>query len=314
MMSFFNTSGTLDPTGALLGFLFGMGLLLVIWRLRALRVRLVHRVEPYLREPPGQSSLLTTHTPFPQVERMLQPVLADIGRLLDRLGSQTRSVQQRLLRAGSRKRVEEFRVEQVLWGTIALGAGLLLAILLAAFRNSHPLALLALIAVAAVSGALGRDRFLTRQVKQREAVMAAEFPTIAELLALSVGAGETPIAALERVTRSTSGVLSQELTLTLADVRSGFSLPRSLALMAARTDVPAISRFTDGVATAIERGTPIAQVLRAQAQDARSAGHQALMEVGGKKEIAMMAPVVFLLLPVTVMFALFPGLHMLSLS
>ena len=32
------------------------------------------------------------------------------------------------------------------------------------------------------------------------------------------------------------------------------------------------------------------------------------MEVAGKKEIAMMAPVVFLILPLTVVFAVFPGL------
>ena len=31
------------------------------------------------------------------------------------------------------------------------------------------------------------------------------------------------------------------------------------------------------------------------------------MEAGGKKEIAMMVPVVFLVLPVTVLFAVFPG-------
>jgi tight adherence protein C len=32
-----------------------------------------------------------------------------------------------------------------------------------------------------------------------------------------------------------------------------------------------------------------------------------LLEAGGRKEIAMMVPVVFLVLPVTVLFALFPG-------
>jgi tight adherence protein C len=44
------------------------------------------------------------------------------------------------------------------------------------------------------------------------------------------------------------------------------------------------------VATAVERGTPLADVLRAQAQDVREAGRRALMEEGGKKEIAMMIP------------------------
>lgn len=35
------------------------------------------------------------------------------------------------------------------------------------------------------------------------------------------------------------------------------------------------------------------------------------MEEGGRKEIAQMVPVVFLVLPVTVVFALYPGLAVL---
>ena len=59
---------------------------------------------------------------------------------------------------------------------------------------------------------------------------------------------------------------------------------------------------------AIERGTPLADVLRAQAADVREVGKRALLEAGGRKEISMMAPVVFLILPVTVLFAVYPGL------
>ena len=33
------------------------------------------------------------------------------------------------------------------------------------------------------------------------------------------------------------------------------------------------------------------------------------MDASGKKEIGMMVPVVFLILPVTVLFLLFPGLY-----
>ncbi len=38
------------------------------------------------------------------------------------------------------------------------------------------------------------------------------------------------------------------------------------------------------------------------------------MEEGGRREIAMMTPVVFLILPVTVLFAVFPGLQLLTLT
>lgn len=307
-------SSLLSPVGGLIGLMLGTGLALAMWRMHALRPRLSHRVEPYLREPAGSPAQLTAHTPFPQVERMLSPIMTDIGRVLDRLGSKSHSVKQRLVRAGSLQSVEGFRTEQVIWATIGMGAGLFLSVVLATTRQSHPIILVFLVLVLTVSAALGRDYLLSRQVKQREEAMAAEFPTIAELLALAVSAGETPLAALERVSSVTSGVLSQELSTTLADIRSGIPLPRALANLSQRTEVAAISRFTDGVATAIERGTPLAAVLRSQAEDARNSGHHALMELGGKKEIAMMIPVVFLLLPITVLFALFPGLHMLSLS
>lgn len=53
--------------------------------------------------------------------------------------------------------------------------------------------------------------------------------------------------------------------------------------------------------------------MRAQAQDARDASKQALIELGGRREITMMIPVVFLVLPVTVAFAVYPGLSSLNL-
>src|SRR5690606_39692174 len=79
--------------------------------------------------------------------------------------------------------------------------------------------LVVLVALCAVGGALLSDQALTRLVQQRERRMIAEFPPIAELLALAVGAGESPLAALERVARSTRGELSAEIGTTLADMR-----------------------------------------------------------------------------------------------
>jgi tight adherence protein C len=39
-----------------------------------------------------------------------------------------------------------------------------------------------------------------------------------------------------------------------------------------------------------------------------------VMEAGGKKEIAMMVPVVFMVLPITVLFAIYPGFAFLQFS
>ena len=59
---------------------------------------------------------------------------------------------------------------------------------------------------------------------------------------------------------------------------------------------------------AVERGTPLADVLRAQAVDVREEGKRYLLESAGKREIGMLVPVVFFVLPLTIVFALFPGL------
>ena len=44
----------------------------------------------------------------------------------------------------------------------------------------------------------------------------------------------------------------------------------------------------------------------------REARRRNLLEIGGRKEIAMMVPVVFLVLPVTILFALYPGFLQIS--
>ena len=306
-------------TGAGLGLLAATGLCLAVAAAPPMRrPKLDDRLAPYLRDAPRPSRLLTESralTPFPTAERLLGPVLRDLASLVDRTIGGSASVRRRLDQAGRGMTLEHFRMEQVLWGAAGLLVGLVLAVF-SAFRGAttSPLAFLVLSGALALAGVLGRDRALTSEVSRREERMLAEFPTVAELLALSVTAGEGAVGALERVTKMSSGELSKELGRALADARAGASLVVALEGMAARTSLPALARFVDGMAIAVERGTPLADVLRAQAVDVREHGRRALLEAGGRKEIAMLVPVVFLVLPVTVVFALFPGFYNLSLS
>ena len=105
-----------------------------------------------------------------------------------------------------------------------------------------------------------------------------------------------------------------ELRRALADIRSGAGLAAAMQGVADRTELPGLARFVEGMIVALERGTPLADVLRAQAADAREEGRRHVMESAGRREISMMVPVVFLVLPVTVLFAVYPGLIALRLS
>lgn len=304
--------------GALLGLTLAIGILLVAGGLpQSRRPGLEERLAPYLRDAAPPSRLLSQATSRPVrgvIGRVVDPVVGDLAVRLDRLVGGAPSVRRRLLRAGRPPDVEALRAEQVLWGTAGgvVGVGLGLVALLT--RGAAPLAVVLLVLAFVLVGVLARDNWLTRQARRREARMLAEFPTVAELLALAVSAGEGATGALDRVCRLSKGELSGELARCLADARAGANLPTALQGLADRTGLASLARFVDGMVVAVERGTPLAEVLRAQAQDVREAGRRAVMESGGRKEIAMMVPVVFLVLPVTVLFAVFPGFAFLRLA
>jgi tight adherence protein C len=219
------------------------------------------------------------------------------------------AVRRRLDALAGNTTVEDFRVEQVVWGGLGLLAAAGIATVGSVVAGDLNVLSAGLLCVAGlVGGVLGRDWWLTQQVQRREELLLAEFPVVAELLALAVTAGESPTAAIARVTRLSGGELARELGGALGRARAGVPLVDALQEVADHTSLDALARFIDGLLVAIERGTPLAEVLRAQAADVREAGKRRLLEAGGRKEIAMMVPVVFLVLPVTVLFALFPGL------
>jgi tight adherence protein C len=304
-------------TGAVIGLLGGLGLVLIVSRLRSRRITLDQRLAPYLRPQRTSSGLLgepVVRGPLSTLERLAAPLMADGIRLVARVGSPTADVRRRLVRAGRVESVEQFRAGQVVGGVLGLAGGLVLALALAAGQRGATPALVVLVVVCGVTGLLARDWMLSRQVRAREARMLAELPTIAELIALAVTAGEGAVGALERVVRTSHGELTSELARTLADARSGTQVTTALDRLAARTGLAPLARFAEGVAVALERGTPLADVLRAQAQDVREEGRRALMESGGKRELAMMVPVVFLILPVTVVFAVFPSMVVLQVG
>ncbi|WP_239345969.1 MULTISPECIES: type II secretion system F family protein [unclassified Frankia] len=307
-------------TGALIGLLAGVGLAIVVLRSPVVRrIRLADRIDPYLRDTPAQSRLLADRArPAASrsgLEELLRPFIADAAHRLDRFLGGRAALQRRLTQAGGRTSIEDFRVQQVVCSAAGalFGAFLLLLRALLGF-GPPPIVSVALVVAGVAGGVVARDWWLTRAIREREERILIEFPTVAELLALAVTAGESPIGALERVSRLSHGELGRELRLALADARAGATLVQALEGMATRTTVASLSRFVDGMAVAIERGTPLAEVLRAQAVDVREAGKRQLLEAGGRKEIAMMVPVVFFVLPTTVIFAFYPAVVSLTFN
>ena len=62
-----------------------------------------------------------------------------------------------------------------------------------------------------------------------------------------------------------------------------------------------------------ERGTPIAQTLQSLSGEIRSETRRQLLEIAAKKDVAMMVPVVFGILPSITAIALYPAFISLSI-
>ena len=297
----------------------GIGLWLVIFRSPFMRaVTLSQRIEPQLKSQNLESRLLRSGeqnvTPFGPLERILRPLLRDGLAALGKLNPASKATARRLAQAGINKSTVDFRAEQLLWAVAGFAVSVAFIVLAAASGRFNPLLAATAVLGSAVGGFMFRDYWLGVQIKRRESRMMAEFPSLAELMALAVSAGESATGALDRVCRSAKGELTKEFSKVLAETRAGKPLVQALQEFSARTDLAPLVRFVDGIVVAVERGTPLADVLRAQAQDVRDTAKRDLMESAGKKEIAMMVPLVFGVLPLTVVFAVFPGIAAINLG
>lgn len=307
--------------GGLVGGLGCLGVIVVATRLWSLRrPSLAVRVLPYVRDlPAGQrlapvASVRTpSRSPAAAAAEIFGPWVRGAADAVERVLGGSASVRRRLERAGLERTVHEFRVEQVFWGLAGFAAVAAWLLLRALSDPVNPLSSVLLCLVGFGGGVMLRDNRLSVRVKERERRIVTEFPTLAELLSLAVAAGESPVAALDRVVRRSSGALSQELAGVLARVRTGEPVGAAFDRLAATTGVPLVARFAHGISVSMERGTPLADVLHSQAADVREAGRRALIESAARREVLMMAPVVFLVLPITILFAFFPGVIGLSL-
>ncbi|MCX7522000.1 type II secretion system F family protein [Microbacterium sp. STN6] len=305
-----------EAWGVVCGLAMGLGLWAVVGALpRFSRPRLADRVAPYIVDVSDAAVARLARTraePLPVIGGLLGPLATTLRRAVSDLVGGNESIQRRLRQAGLERTVDQFRGRQLLWAVGGLGAGILAVVAVGAVRVLPPLVQVAVPLVAALCAFILADWLLKRAAVRRVARLAEEFPTVVEFLSLCLAAGEGILDAVARVSRASSGELTRELGAVVREVRTGVPLANALRSLADRAGLPMLTRFVEAVVAALDHGSPLAEVLRAQAQDSREDAKRQLLELAGRKEVAMMVPLVFLILPVTVLFAIYPGIFVLQ--
>ena len=139
-----------------------------------------------------------------------------------------------------------------------------------------------------------------------------ELPEIIDLLVVSLRAGNGIYRSFATVIPHSSGALAEQLARVLRAVELGAAFGNEIKEVSKALPHPQVSEFVNKVSLALERGTPLAQMLTEQGVSVREEIKSRLLKQAGKNETRMLIPLVFLILPITVLFAIYPSLELLN--
>jgi len=218
-------------------------------------------------------------------------------------------IAQLLGQAAREQSVRAFRQQQIRFaGLASVGAGAWIFLRMTSRGGISPIFGVVLLAAAPVIGGWYAKWSLASSASKRVTSIEHQLPTVLDLLAFALAAGQAILPALKKISQMCSGDLADELDQVVAAVATGVTLSEALEAVQVRVNSDVLTRSLRSLTVALERGTPLAMVLRAQADDARAQSQRHLVELASKKETAMMLPVVFFILPMIVVVALYPGL------
>ena len=170
---------------------------------------------------------------------------------------------------------------------IWLDSSFLYALVFAAFGASYPLIWL-------------RDK-----VRARHHAITRALPYNLDLLTLSVEAGLDFAAALGRVVeKGRQGPLSDELAISLRELKLGKTREEALRNLAVRVELPTLSSFVQALIQADKMGTPLGKILRILSTQMRIERTQRAEKLANEAPVKLLLPLIGFIFP-TIFIMLF---------
>ncbi|MCF6095655.1 type II secretion system F family protein [Thermovorax subterraneus] len=156
---------------------------------------------------------------------------------------------------------------------------------------------LALSAAGGLGGWLLPDVFLNSLIRNRKEKVEKELPEVLDLITVCIEAGLGFDGAMTKVVEKYSGMLAEEMSQVLSEVRMGKPRREALRKMAERLDVDDLSSFVSSVIMAEQLGISMGNVMRVQSREVRNKRRQRIQEAVMKAPIKMLIPIVVLIFP-----------------
>lgn len=260
-----------------------LGLTLLLGQLRWFRRGpLIERVRPYLF---GLSRRTETDEGNALL-RILGPLARDAGAAIAKFCGVNEELSTRLERIHSSFDPTAFRLRQLGWATAALCTAVLVAV---ATTPPTPFFLL-LVAGAPTLAFLIVESQLSRRSRDWKRSLVLEIPIVSEQLGMMLSAGYSLGAALQRVSRRSTGAVAQDLQRVLTRIQHGIDENNALREWAATADVPAVGRLVGVLALNRDAGD-LGHLITQEARAVRSEVHRDLVETIEKRGQQVWIPV-----------------------
>jgi tight adherence protein C len=188
-------------------------------------------------------------------------------------------------------------------------AGLLLVVYIAAVKEGITALQVGTLAVALLPAfALLPYMVLRRRVINRQRAVVRALPDALDLLVTCVEAGMGVDAAFATVVDKTAGPLAESLSQYLKQAALGLSRREALRRVSERTGVAEFIGLSAAVSQGEDLGTPVADVLRLQAEDLRLARRERAHAAAQRAPVLMTIPLVVCFMPAMAAVVIVPSI------
>jgi tight adherence protein C len=245
------------------------------------------------------------------MDRVLRPSVEKIAQTAAKVLPQKSiaEIQHMLLMAGNPMRLNTFLT---FWAAMMAVVGLLFVMVFVSLSAPLIPHKLALGAVLFFIGYSYPRIWLKSKVKAKQKLVIKALPDALDLITTCVEAGLGLDAALQRVADKSDGPLAEELQKMLRDVSMGKLRREAMTELAERIGVEELTNFINSIIQAEQLGVGIAQVLRVQSDQLRTARRQRAERSAHEAPIKMLFPLVLFIFPAFLMVILGPAVIRIS--
>lgn len=221
------------------------------------------------------------------------------------------SVQKKLLLAGYRDPSTVRTYFAWKWGIALSGLFISSLVFAALMTRVSPLLPIAGMSLTVLISYFAADMWLIRKIAYRQIDIERAFPDSLDLLLVCIEAGHGLDQAIHRVAtelKSSAPVLSEELSLVVAELRAGKMRDNVLSDFAARTNISDIGAFVTVIKQANQFGVSIADTLRVYAKEMRNKRYMRAEETANMMPIKLALGAIAFTIPPVIIILIGPSI------